>query len=803
MKIAYRWLNEFIRLQETPEKIAEKLTATGLEVEGIEPFESIEGGLEGLCIGEVLTCGKHPDADKLSLTTVDIGAGEPLQIVCGAPNVAAGQKVIVATVGTTLYPKEGEPLKIKKGKIRGQVSMGMICAEDEIGLGTSHDGILVLDTNLPNGTPAAEYFSVEHDHIIEIGLTPNRVDAASHFGVARDLHALTGEALQKPDVSEFEVDNMKLPIRIQVENTEAAPRYSGLSLSGVKVAPSPTWLQNRLRSIGLEPINNIVDITNYVLHSFGQPLHAFDADKIADHTIRVKTLPKGTKFTTLDEKERNLAEDDLMICDGNDKPLCMAGVFGGLHSGISENTQNIFLESAYFSPEYIRRTGSRHELHTDAAYRFARGTDPNATVYALKYAAIMIKSLAGGTISSDVIDIYPQPIENFEFSVKYDYIDRLVGQPIPRQTVHTILSRLEIGAQSEGEAVKVSVPPYRVDVQQPADIVEEVLRIYGFNQIEIGTYLQTSYLADFPQKDPYFIKNRLAQTLSGLGFFEMMNNSLTSPRYAAALDASAQDVEMLQPLSEELKVMRQYMLFSGLESIARNINRKETNLRFFEFGYTYHKIDADYQQNSHLALFVTGLTHAASWHAPAREQDFYDLMGLVQRIFTHLNLTEVSKTTLQEDPIFDYGLAFYAGKTLLAKVGKVRRQLLALNEIQQPVFYADLDWEALLEASSLELTFEEPSRFPPVRRDLSLVVDKNVPFARIEELAQKTERKLLQSIDVFDVYEGDKIEAGKKAYAFRMVLQDKQKTLNDKTIDKTMQKLMRTFEQELEAVIRK
>lgn len=810
MKIAYHWLREYIALPENVEELGKKLTALGLEVEGIEVYEQIKGSLQGLVIGEVLTCEKHPDADKLSKTTVDIGNGIISPIVCGAPNVAAGQKVVVATVGTTLYPTEGEPFVIKKAKIRGEVSEGMICAEDEIGLGQSHAGIMVLTTDLPNGTPAAEYFKPAQDWTIEIGLTPNRVDAASHWGVARDLKALSGMALCRPSVEAFKVDNQDLPIKVVVENTEACPRYAGLSITGLSVKESPAWLKNRLLAIGVRPINNVVDITNYVLHEFGQPLHAFDADQIADKTVIVKTLPEGTAFTTLDEVERKLSSNDLMICDGTSAPMCIGGVFGGIKSGVSTQTKNIFLESAYFSPAYIRRTSQYHSLKTDASFRFERGIDPNNTVYVLKRAALLIQEVAGGKISSEITDIYPEPIQNFEFGVKYRNIDRLIGKKLGHDFIHSTLENLEIQLSDfSEEGFQVSVPPYRVDVQREADIIEELARVYGYDNLEVSEHLGASYLAEFPAKDARKIQYQITQLLASNGFSEMMNNSLTKPEYTALVPElkPENEVEILNKLSEDLGVMRQTLLFSALEVIAYNLNRRQNDLKFFEFGKVYFRTSDEkglekFGERLELSLVMTGNLQSETWRTAKKPLEFHDLAAAVQQILQKMNCTKLEVVPHQHSA-FGYAVVYQSKNQTVATLGQVSPKLLAKFEIKQPVFYTLLNWEYLLKQYQSEVTFEEISKFPEVRRDLSLVLDKNVSFQDIQKLALQKEKILLKSMHIFDVYEGENIGKDKKAYALSFILEDKKQTLTDKVIDKTMQKLMQAFEQELGAVIRK
>lgn len=804
MKISLDWLKQYINFTETPEELAEILTQIGLEVEGLEKFEEIQGNLAGLVIGEVLTCEKHPNADKLSKTTVDIGAEAPSPIVCGAPNVAKGQKVIVATVGATLYPIEGDAFKIKKAKIRGEASQGMICAEDEIGLGKSHEGIMVLNTDLPNGTPASAYFNLFQDHIVEIGLTPNRADATSHIGVARDLKVILKQAIQKPDTSHFKIDNTSNPVEITVENTEACPRYSGITISNVSVQDSPKWLQNRLKSIGLSPINNIVDITNFILHEYGQPLHAFDLDKIEGKKVMVKTLPKDTVFTTLDEKERKLSDKDLMICNETEG-MCIAGVFGGMKSGVKSETQNIFLESAYFNPDFVRKTSQLHGLKTDASFRYERGADPNITIEALKRASMLIKEIAGGEISSEIIDIYPNPIKDFDIKITYKNIDRLIGVAIDRNEIKRILQDLEIQIVEENEAgLQITVPPYRVDVQREADIIEEIARIYGYNNIEISENLGADFLANFPAIDKDKTQTQIAELLASNGFYEMITNSLTSSKYSEVLDntKSEENVVILNKLSEDLDVMRQSLLFSGLEVLAHNINRRQSNLKFFEFGKTYHKTDKGYQESTKLAIFITGNQAEESWMQASEKVDFHTLASAVQKVLQKMNLGEIQSKT-SENTILDYGLTYVGKKRAVAELGLVKDKYLKVAEIKQPVFYAELDWEYLLKQYDNSLEMSEISKFPEVRRDLSLVLDKRVSFAEIKNLALQREKKLLKSVNVFDVYEGKNIEEGKKAYALSFILEDKSKTLTDKAIDKTMKKLMFAFEKELGALIRK
>ncbi|EAY23968.1 phenylalanine--tRNA ligase subunit beta [Microscilla marina] len=804
MKIAYNWLKQYIDLPEDIEEIGAVLTQTGLEVEGIEEYHQVEGGLTGLVVGEVLTCAKHPNADKLSITTVDVGQGRPYPIVCGAPNVAAGQKVIVALPKTTLYPTSGDSFQIKKSKVRGEVSEGMICAEDEIGLGTAHDGIMVLDTDLPNGTPAAKALGMETEYVFEIGLTPNRVDGASHIGTARDLKAAFDRAMCTPSIEDFKVDSPTNPVEVVVENTEACPRYAGVTLSGVKVAESPGWLQHRLKSIGLSPINNIVDITNFVLHETGQPLHAFDLAEVTGNKVIVKTLPAGTPFITLDETERKLSDKDLMICDGEGKGMCIAGVFGGIKSGVKESTTDIFLESAYFAPAYVRRTSQKHTLKTDAAFRFERGVDPNATIYALKRAALLIKEIAGGTISSEIVDIYPEPIGNFEVKVKYAHIDRLIGKKLDKAQIKTILNNLDIELTQETEEGFVAiVPPYRIDVQREADVIEEILRIYGYNNIEISEFLGAESLANFPAIESNKLQQNITQTLAANGFSEIINNSLTKPAYAAAVDQlnAENDVVILNKLSEELEVMRQTLLFSGLEVINHNINRKQKDLKLFEFGKIYHKTDGQYQEARQMSVFVTGNEQAESWMAVSKQSQFHSLATAIAWVCQKFGLTNVENENIESN-IFSFGVNYTYKNKVIAQAGMVSDKILQMNSIEQDVFYAEIYWEQLLKFYQDKVSFEEIPKFPEVQRDLSLVLDEGVSFQEIKKIAEKTERNLLKSVNVFDVYVGKSIPEGKKAYALRFILQDNKKTLNDKAIDKTMKKLRGAFEHQLAAVIR-
>ncbi len=808
MKISYNWLQQFLQIDWDANKTGELLTDLGLEVEGIEKIESIKGSLEGVVVGEVLTCEKHANADRLKVTTVNIGQTDPVQIVCGAPNVAAGQKVPVATVGTTLYDAKGEGFKIKKGKIRGEVSQGMICAEDELGLGSDHDGILVLDANLAPGTPAAEVFNIEIDYVFEIGLTPNRSDAMSHYGVARDLRAgLIQNNLQKefisPSVSDFHVDERTLRFDIEVEDKDLVPRYCGITITDITVKDSPQWIQNRLKAIGITPKNNIVDITNYVLHELGQPLHAFDAQKIKGNKVIVKTLAEGTSFTTLDVIERKLSSEDIMICDADENPLCIGGVFGGLHSGVTENTTSIFLESAYFNPVSIRKTAKRHGLNTDASFRFERGIDINLTEYALKRAALLIEEYAGGKMASDISDFYPEKIEDFQVFLSYENANRLIGQEIPRDTIKTILASLEIKINSETEGgLGLTIPSYRTDVQREADIIEEILRVYGYNNIEYSYKLNTSISLN--KSNATKIENVVANQLSGLGFNETMANSLTKPDYANLSEQISKDanVQMLNPLSNDLGVMRQSLLFTGLESVAYNINRKNNALKFYEFGKTYHKFNNKYQEDKHLALFVTGSRTKEVWNGNSNLSDFFYVKGIITSILEKLGIDNVKKTPVKAD-IFSEGLTLSLGKIKLVDFGSVKRTILKEFAIKQEVLFADFNWDNILKLSgNRNIKVSELSKFPSVKRDFALLLDKSITFKEIHNLAFQSERKLLKEVDLFDVYEGSNLPDGKKSYAISFMLQDESKTLNDKQIDKIMQKLQQTFEKNLDAVLR-
>ncbi len=807
MKISLNWLKQFIEITESPEALDVMLTGTGLEVEGIERHDAIAGGLQGFVVGEVLTCERFMVKEKqLSLTTVDIGAEAPAQIVCGAANVDAGQKVIVATVGTTLYDKEGKPVfKIDRKKTYGHFSEGMICAEDEIGIGSSHDGILVLNTDLPNGTPAAQFFNLEADYVIEIGLTPNRADAASHLGVARDIKAVTSRALQLPSVEAFTVTNNDYPIELVVEDAAACPRFCGVTIDGVTVKESPKWLKKALDTIGLRPINNIVDITNYICHGLGQPMHAYDWNAIKGQKIVVKTLPAGTKFTTLDEVERTLSATDLMICNA-EEPMGLAGIFGGAASGIKDSTTRVYLEVAYFDPTVIRKAAQKHGLKTDASFRFERGTDPNFKRYALEYAALLIQELAGGVVASEVADFYPNPIADFVVPVTYRNINRLIGKTLEKDLIKNILVSLDIQIADETElGFTAIVPPYRVDVTREADVIEEILRIYGFNNIELSAHLGAEYLSDFPEKDIEKLQAKVANLLAGNGFSEIITNSLTKPSYAALIqnDLAGENVEILNRLSEDLAVMRQSMLFSGLETLAHNINRRQKDLKMFDFGKTYHKINEKYVEKRHLALYITGNTWAETWQLKSTKVAFHTLANAVNKVLARLGFKNFQTKPIEASATFDYGLTYIINKKECVSLGLVKAKVAKAADVKQAVFFADFDWDYLFKQYKENVVFEELSKFPEVRRDLSLVLDTEVTFDQIQKIAKQYERNLLRQVNVFDVYQGDNLGQGKKSYSVSFILQDNEQTLTDKVIDKTMERLMAAFEKEVGAVIRK
>lgn len=806
MKISYNWLKQFIKIDWKSEETAALLTDLGLEVEIVEKYQSVKGGLEGIVVGHVLTCIPHPDADRLKITTVDLGDGVPVQIVCGASNVAAGQKVPVATIGTTLYDKEGVAFSIKKGKIRGQESHGMICAEDELGLGEGHDGIMVLDNAIAAGTPAATVFKIENDEVFEIGLTPNRADAMSHLGTARDLRAGMLQSgvnveLITPSVSNFRVDKRTLKIDVDVKDTKLAPRYCGVTISGITVKPSPDWLQNRLKAIGLSPKNNIVDVTNYVLHELGQPLHAFDASKINGKII-VKTVAAGTKFTTLDDVERTLHEEDLMICDEKG-PLCIAGVFGGKKSGVSENTNAIFLESAYFNPVSIRKTAKRHQLNTDASFRFERGIDPTITEYALKRAALLIQEVAGGEITSDVIGVYPKKIEDFSVFLNFSKVAKIIGQELPKDTIKKILASLDIKVNSVSDTgLGLTIPAYRVDVQREIDLIEEILRVYGYNNINFSKKLNAT-VSNSPRNEDYKIQNSIAAQLNSQGFHEMMANSLTTASYVQLSDVLKEEhnVTMLNPLSNDLATLRQSLLFSGLEAISYNINRKNADLKLFEFGKSYHKFLSGYEEQKHLTLFLTGNRNQENWTNAQKPSDFFLFKGYVTGILSRLGIQKVQNQPVTSD-VFSEGIAIGNSNGNVVEFGVVKKSILKHFGIKQEVFFADFNWALILKMISTKIKYTEIPKYPEVRRDLALLIDQAVTYDSIYNIARQTEKTLLKDINLFDVYEGKNLPEGKKSYALSFTIQDSSKTLTDAQIDKIMSKLQQNFETELGASLR-
>ena len=809
MKISYNWLKQYLKLDLAAEETGVILTDLGLEVEGIEPFESVKGGLKGVVVGLVLECEKHPNADKLKVTKVDVGQEAPLQIVCGAPNVAKGQKVPVATIGTVLYDHEGKPFEIKKGKIRGEESYGMICAEDELGLGESHEGIMVLDDKYVVGTPCAEVFQVETDEVFEIGLTPNRADAMSHYGVARDLRAgliQKGISLEliTPSVTKFHVDNRSVKVDVEITNKKLVPRYTGVAISNVRVGESPAWLQNRLKAIGITPKNNVVDATNYVLHGLGQPLHAFDADHIVGRKLIVKTAEAGTAFTTLDGVKRTLDAEDLMICDA-EKPLCIAGVLGGQDSGVTHSTRNVFLESAYFDPVSVRKTAKRHSISTDASYRFERGINIEDCKYALMYAAVLIENIAGGVISSDVIDFYPKKKEDFQVFLAFENVDKLIGQKIPRDTIKSILHSLDIKVSSLTErGLGLLIPSYRVDVQREADVIEEILRIYGYNNISFSEKINAS-MSHSSKYDDLNMQNVVAAQLIGQGYYEIMTNSLVSEKEITSYEAAPEEaVKLLNPLSSDLGYMRTNLLFSGLEVVSYNINRKRSDLRLFEFGKNYRVSGGKYDEQKHLLLYLTGNQLPQSWTTMPRPVSFFELKGSVEALFERLGLKEVTTLPLEPtDNVAAEGFRWMYGETLLGTMGVVKHKILKDFDIKQEVLYADLHWETLLElVRGHKVVYKEISKYPEVRRDLALLLDDKVSFADLYRVAFATEKSILKQINLFDVYQGDKLAAGKKSYAVSFILQEENKTLTDKQIDKTMQKLQAAFEQSLGATLR-
>ena len=819
MNISYKWLKEYVDFDLTAQQVCDALTSTGLEVDALEEVQSIKGGLKGLYVGKVLTCEAHPNSDHLHVTTVDLGKGEPSQIVCGAPNVAAGQKVIVADLGCVLYDGDQE-FVIKKSKLRGVESNGMICAEDEIGVGTSHDGIIVLPEDAVVGTPAAEYYHLESDWLIEVDITANRADGLSHWGVARDLYAWLKSngyetRMHRPDCSKFNVDNHDLPIEVTIENQEACKRYACVSITNCEVKESPEWLKNKLTTIGLRPINNIVDITNYIMMAYGQPLHTFDADMVKGDKIVVKTMPEGTPFQTLDGEEHTLSDRDLAICNAED-PMCIAGVFGGKGSGTYETTKNVVLESAYFHPTWIRKSARRHGLSTDASFRFERGVDPNGTIYALKQAAILCQELAGGKVSMEVCDVYPEPMKNAVVELNYEYVHNLVGKVIPVDTIKAICESLEMKVLNESpEALTLEIPGYRVDVQRPCDVVEDILRIYGYNNVEIPTQLKGSLVIKGDEDQKHKLANLVSEQLVGEGFNEILNNSLTKAAYYESQSGEASTlVRIMNPLSSDLNVMRQTLLFGGLESIQHNVNRKRQNLRFFEFGNVYtfdpeKQNDDDpmqaYKEQYHCGLWVTGKRVEGSWAHQNEDSTFYELSAYAENILRRIGMKpSMIVRKKSENPIFSSGLTLEnrGGKKLI-EMGIIAKKLQKQFGLDNPVYYAELNWTALMKViKKNEVLYTEISKFPAVSRDLALLVDENVEFAQIEQIARQTEKKLLKKVELFDVYEGDKLPAGKKSYAVNFILQDEEKTMGDKQIDAIMQKLIANIKKQLGAELR-
>ena len=821
MNISYKWLKEYVDFDLTPQEVCDALTSEGLEVDALEEVQSIKGGLKGLYVGKVLTCEMHPNSDHLHVTTVDLGKGEPSQIVCGAPNVAAGQKVIVADLGCVLYDGDKE-FVIKKSKLRGVESNGMICAEDEIGVGTSHEGIIVLPEDAVVGTPAAEYYNLESDWLIEVDITANRADALSHWGVARDLYAWLKQngyqaSLHRPDCSKFAVDNDSLPVEVVIENEEACKRYACVSITDCEVKESPEWLKNKLTTIGLRPINNIVDITNYIMMAYGQPLHCFDADMVTGHKIVVKTMPEGTKFVTLDGVEHSLSDKDLAICNA-EEPMCIAGVFGGKGSGTYETTTNVVLESAYFHPTWIRKSARRHGLSTDSSFRFERGIDPNGTIYALQQAAILCKELANGKVSMQIKDVYPNPLPDFPVELKYNYVHQLVGKDIPVETIKSIVTSLEMRIESEdAEGLNLIVPAYRVDVQRPCDVVEDILRVYGYNNVEIPTQLKSSLVNKGDEDQKHLLENLIGEQLVGCGFNEILNNSLTKAAYYDGLENSFKPenlVRIMNPLSSDLNVMRLSILFGGLESIAHNVNRKNPNLKFFEFGNTYfyspERADVEnpmnaYKEETHLGMWVTGKRVEGSWAHPDEQSSFYELKAYVLNVLRRIGLP-IGAVVFKESTgdIFSKGMVIEnRGGKLLAEMGIVSKKVAKRCDVETEVYFADLNWTALMKAvRKNSVSYTEISKYPAVSRDLALLIDKDVEFSRIEQIAYQTEKKLLKKVELFDVYEGKNLPAGKKSYAVNFILQDEEKTMGDKQIDAIMQKLITNIKKQLNAELR-
>ena len=835
MNISYKWLKEYVDTTLTAQEVADALTSAGLEVDSVEEVQTIKGGLEGLYVAEVLTCEPHPDSDHMHVCTVNLGQGEPLQIVCGAPNVAAGQKVIAAVVGTKLYDGD-ECFTIKRSKLRGVESFGMLCAEDEIGIGNDHSGIIVLPQEAKVGTPAAEYYHVESDWLIEVDITPNRADACSHYGVARDLYAWLVQngyktSLHRPDCEKFKVDDESLPISITIDDPNLCPRYVGVTLTGCEVKESPDWLQNKLRTIGLRPINNIVDITNFIMMAYGQPLHCFDADMIEGKQVIVKTLPEGTPFVTLDGVEHKLSNQDLAICNAKE-PMCIAGVFGGKGSGTYDTTVNVLLESAYFNPTSIRKSARRHGLSTDASFRFERGIDPNGQVYAIKQAAILAKELAGAKVSMQIVDVHPKELPDFKVSLKYDYVDTLIGKHIPQETIKSIVTSLEMKIDKEtAEGLELTVPAYRVDVQRPCDVVEDILRIYGYNNVEIPTTLKNSLTTKTIHDTSHKLQNIIAEQLVGGGFREILNNSLQRGAYYDGLESykSEESVKLLNPLSQDLNVLRQTLLFGGLESIARNISYRNTDLRFFEYGNCYrfqaekkcpdiipgvsssrdpevikHVLDA-YSEDYHLGLWLTGKRVRGNWAHPDEDSSFAQLKAYVMNIFTRLGVP-FGMLVFGEGKSDIYSASICVenrGGKVLAEMGIVSNKLTKAFDIDSPVYFADIRWNQILRIIQKQnVTYTEISKFPAVSRDLALLLDSNVPFGEVERIAYQTEKKLLKAVKLFDVYEGKNLPEGKKSYAVNFILQDNEKTMGDKQIDAIMQKLINNLKQQLGAELR-
>jgi phenylalanyl-tRNA synthetase beta chain len=806
MKVSYKFIKDFIDFDLDPQKLGELLTSTGLEVEDISKIDAVKGGLEGLVVGEVIECSKHPEADKLSLTKVHVGNDTILDIVCGAPNVATGQKVAVALVGATLYPFEGDFFIIKKSKIRGAVSEGMLCAEDEIGLGQSHEGIMVLNTQLPNGTPLASHFKLEADYCIEIGLTPNRADAASHLGVARDIKAVTGKTFKKPDISGFKTNNIESSIKLKIESTEACPRFCGLEIKGIEVKPSPDWLKNFLQTIGLNSINNIVDISNYICHYLGQPMHIYDADQLEGGQIIVRMAKNGEILQTLDGKDRILTNNDLIIADSV-SPVGIAGVFGGKKSGVSENTKNVYLEVAYFNPNIVRKSSTFHQIKTDASFRYERGTDPEMPIFAIKLAALMVQQLAGGHLDSPIEDQYPDQIKPFVVKVKYRNINRLIGNTLDKDLIKSILLNLDIKIANEtADDLSLIVPAYRVDVTREADVIEEILRIHGFDNIGLSENLSSDFISEFPIKDSESMRVKLSESLAAGGLSEIQSLSIVKSGDNQVAENIEEAIVLLNPLSEDLTEMRREMLFSGLNAINYNINRRNKDLKFFEFGRTYQKQVIDGKpkliESHELGIWITGLLDSESWMQTNNSVAFKHLNQLVMKV---MELMKVQQLDCRETTkkYFDYGLDLIVRNKVICSMGLVSEKFQKAADIKQKVFYAVFDWTLLQKVYNPEFKFNEISKYPEVRRDLSLVLENRVKFDQIKKLALQTEKKLLKNVNVFDVYQGEKLAEGQKSYSVSFILQDIEKTLNDQTIDKVMQKLINVFENEMGAVIRK